>query len=56
MSELARGGFIGKAGEGPPRCTHGCDYYIPREFAERWKDLLLRINEGLDTDEGDDVE
>ena len=43
MNNFATGGYI--EGDPEPILIYGCDYLIPREFADRWKEVLDRLNE-----------
>lgn len=54
MAELARGGYVD-----PNRCPvflRKGDCIMPTHLVERYKDMLDKINEGLDSPDEDGVE
>lgn len=57
MTEYAKGGYVDNTNV-EVIINKGCDYIIPRAFAERWKELLLKINDsdGLDKSSDDVVD
>lgn len=56
MAEYAKGGYVDY--NNVETTINKGDYIIPRAFAERWKELLLKINEsdGLDKSSDDVVD
>jgi len=47
VTEFAEGGIV--EGDRPDSPIYGRDYIIPKEFAQRWKEALDRLNDnGLD--------